>query len=1050
MPRANLKPESLRVFFTRGLAAAAKVGSHILHHLVRIWTFVHAWLRRHSPSRMLSHSIAYTESELVPALLQESPYARWLSTFRRLLNPTLVILVTAAILFALIMTDPLHWLTNAVSWLPREEPFDFAWVFSTSAQVLAAVTGLVLPLVILLVGYYGRMTASILGRYLKSTQLLNVLALSLIVAFLNIVGLSLAATGLLDVKPRAVATLMTLLYLTAADMAVTVLVVGRTLSVASAETLPNVLKEALFSELLKSCRQEFHLRLMRLAAIQVLTGSNLQWHPMPPVSEEDWTAINSARIGQVKDMDLVRLEAVSASLPSVHADEAGRLLLLALPGDSVQKGSSLAYLSTGQHDQHLVRMIRDTIVIRPLAKGIAEAGLLLDQLKDSTAHAARSHSEALFESLFALYAHILELNASLIEPPPFGPFDIFREWNPIMQARGALYDVLEVAVANGYARHCARQLFRAATFAVERKHQRALNLILEFFPTIYLESRRANDEAGVDRSCRYLSPELTNHIVRSAPTSGEVTENDVQQFYAMLNAAIYGMMAVLRQTIQQRDIVTYRTISKRLDAGEILGLYTPSAVLWHRRFELDQMLRASTIDNPGSQAAAEALHAVDRMLNLPRELGSSLLMWRFVTGAYLLSFYAAEAMPLGTLIDFLEPVQHSFDTLTKLATGFDVLIQEDPHFLGRRTIFDQIEDTQRVGTSDPEHVHLRFYVVLGLRLLSSTSADIPLPDIRMARDYLDRIEILCQEVQQETLWKSFIGADDLGNLVTRFLEMHQVVAERLKRRDDERAAEAPLEITKVAGYQEAAYRSWRDARLLPALLARFGKLSEVDRFQQSMQSVAVHSTADKRSFLSAYPEREAEELGSVIGSALAHRLSNTVLGDLVSQAEAVAAEQDGQDLDAYFENGTSALIERGFAPSVIIVPVRVLYQDLEHLPGFVAPFERPVPDAVVGLLGYYRELPIVNWMSSDSILVVDLDRASVLSVQKPQAEIRLLSESERLVFKAAHPDNSDVEIALKVMATAETQYTLDMAAEDAIVQVSLSGWQSEIEDGPEI
>jgi hypothetical protein len=90
--------------------------------------------------------------------------------------------------------------------------------------------------------------------------------------------------------------------------------------------------------------------------------------------------------------------------------------------------------------------------------------------------------------------------------------------------------------------------------------------------------------------------------------------------------------------------------------------------------------------------------------------------------------------------------------------------------------------------------------------------------------------------------------------------------------------------------------------------------------------------------------------------------------------------------------------------------------------------------------GFYERIPIIPWgfdQDSPSILVVDLERAFQLEVEKAKVEVRLLSESERERILKRNPDTTERKLRLSVAVKVVEKARLTILDKDAVLKLKL-------------
>jgi hypothetical protein len=375
--------------------------------------------------RMLSDYVKQLRPQVLPPNLLHARPRRRIDVSRVVPLPILVAILLVIVTILMAATGVFDYIFPS---FPTElrQGIQIENTVATSAEVLAAISGLVLPIIILFVEFYGRMVSSILGRYLKHAGLLTIMLWSLFVTVLNILTLAATQLRLIPCPQVAAGVLFILVALTMGVIIEVMLVVRRTVGVASLEeALLNLLRERLDDLILRSFEEELDYRLGRSRFIRILDELRIGRVPLIQPQLNQMTEILSVRGGIFRDVDLRKLEEFVESVrqTATYREERQPILFNKLPGDLVRQGEPIAYMSSLADSRGLQKKLQRCLIIKYDTGRTEDPRLFLDQLKDLTINAAEQHIESRFESLFDLYARALELNAELIEPPPASEWD---------------------------------------------------------------------------------------------------------------------------------------------------------------------------------------------------------------------------------------------------------------------------------------------------------------------------------------------------------------------------------------------------------------------------------------------------------------------------------------------------------------------------------------------------------------------------------------------------------------------------------------------------
>jgi hypothetical protein len=147
--------------------------------------------------RKLSDYVKQLRPQVLPPNLLHTRPRRRIDVSRFVPLPILVAIILVIVIILLAATGVFDYIfpslpTGLMQGIQIED------AVATSAQVLAAISGFVLPLIILFIEFYGRMVSSVLSRYLKDSGLLTIMSWSLSVTGFDILALAAAQLGLIE------------------------------------------------------------------------------------------------------------------------------------------------------------------------------------------------------------------------------------------------------------------------------------------------------------------------------------------------------------------------------------------------------------------------------------------------------------------------------------------------------------------------------------------------------------------------------------------------------------------------------------------------------------------------------------------------------------------------------------------------------------------------------------------------------------------------------------------------------------------------------------
>jgi len=989
---------------------------------------------------MLSDHVKQLRPQVLPPNLLHARSRRRIDVSRVVPLPILVAIILVIVIILIAATGVFDYIFPLFPTGLRQE-IQIENTVATSAQVLAAISGLVLPMIILSVEFYGRMVSSVLGRYLKDSGLLTIMLWSLSVTGFDILALAAAQLRLIPCPQVAAGVLFILVALTIGVIIEVMLVVCRTVGAASLEeTLLNLLRERLDDLILRSFEEELDYRHGRLLFIKILDGLQVGRVPLVQPQLSQMTAVLSTKEGILRDVDLRKLEEFIESVrqTATYREERQPILFNKLPGDLVRQGEPIAYVSSLVDSRGLQKKLQHCLIIKHDTGRSEDPRLFLDQLKDMTVNAAEQHIESRFESLFDLYARALELNAELMEPPPASEWDFIRAWRVITLVRIALYGVLRVAAKSGFADHCCHRLYSAARYAASRRNVKALQLIAGFFESIYLHSLQAGDKAGVHHSFNYLSRDLVDDILEIRHPVAEYTLERAGQTRAMLHSVFDALFNILHQTIKERDLPTYQRLLNRLQVEELFARYSIRQDLRNRKHDLERQLHSGKPTGANDTGVRSELGAVNQLLLLPREFQKVLAQWQLLVGSHLLRSYAQGSLSIELLRQFLKPLEPVSRDLGTMATTLEQMFML-PHVPERLVRFEEHLDTRQVVTRDPVFDQLRFYCVMGTCIVSECEDMPPLPEVEFVGRYLDRIRHICEGIlQNAAIWAPLIRVDDVNLAVERFLDFNRDIAQNWKRLQEDRVIASPLNRERVNEYTQAVLETWDEGGEIRSLLASLGRAEIVDHVRGGRQVLRIYKLSrDKDAFVTKQENGLAQQIGQTDGSILAHRESGWIVQRLIHKARVLPTRKDWLSLQPYFERGIQRLRDDGFQPSIIFIPWECDYHLLESLPGFIPQYARQHKYRLSGLRGFIADIPVVTWEMTPCVLVADLTAACDLRVQRPEAQARTLNNQEIARLKEEQPKLEDREVGLWVARLVKSRLRLGIVETKALVKLPL-------------
>jgi hypothetical protein len=327
-------------------------------------------------------------------------------------------------------------------------PESTADILASSLEYIAALVGIVLPVVLLIVEFVGREASSVIDVYLDEIGIKRTAVLALSVLGLEALLMWIIRSGILSYPKALFYTTCLLILLNLSVLFETVRTIWRVREAVGSGFLVHALLTRLTNEIRASQRREVEYRLSRLAHANLCVSLDLQ-RILPLSQPQDTVALYSSASGVIQDVHISYFVQFAGELQGQVAEEPPtKGYIMKLVGDFVAEGEILAYVSVEEKGriEELQRTLARSLKIKgPSGRG-SDIKRLLIQVKQMAESAIREQNETLFNELLGVYSHIFDLGIGLPVPTSVKWLpDLFRGWNVTATAIFHMRDLIEVA-----------------------------------------------------------------------------------------------------------------------------------------------------------------------------------------------------------------------------------------------------------------------------------------------------------------------------------------------------------------------------------------------------------------------------------------------------------------------------------------------------------------------------------------------------------------------------------------------------------------------------
>lgn len=907
-------------------------------------------------------------------------------------------------------------------------------ILASLLEYISAITGIVIPVVLLIVEFVGREASSVIDVYLDKLGIKKTTAFVLSILGVETLAIWGSRAGIISNPTSLFYGTCLLILLNLAALWETWQVIRKLRDSTSTVFLTNALMTALKKEVVKSQKEQVKYRLGQLAHVNLCNTLNLDTKSI--AKPQNTIAILSPVSGVIQDVHITRFRRFAENLQGHIQDKPlSRACVVQFIGNSVIEGTPLAYvhMENTEHFESLREMLLRSVRIKVTPRKGGEIERLLSQVKQITESAIRYSNEELLINILDVYLYIFELSKELPPPPPSVtlPFGPFQGWYVTTLAISHLRDFVEVAAAiENYKPlsqisytivQIAKSMIAYANIYVNESFQNVLDL----FSTLYLVAKKHENEYGITVSSRDLTGELIQKWTITLKDSIDDSQA-VKNLYEVLTIILGTLSNLVREAIDQSDASTLETLLSQMKPDELLAYYHLIGSLHQRRFQLSYTLRYTPEDVlPDTE---EQLRRLTVITNIPTDVKEFFAQLIFVISSYILDCYNKNVLNADNTKSLLRVIKPYWGSFSQCLSLFIKLI--DTRSPLDWELFNRQPDTKRVDWENSESKFYLFYCLFGIIALADEQ-DTKHPNIPLSQHQLIQIEAISKQIATSAqIWSDIleISSSLLAEKAEEFINLNKQMNKIWQDKQEEQITKASLDSSKLDAFEESLTDAFCTHVGLSRLLGHYGRVEESDKVNGA-RSFQIKRRGEKRFFTTLHPDLEfSSQLGKQYGAQLANSVERYVLKTWIAKGYTLSSRKDWNTLAPYFERALSRFEKTGLRATLILLPIDLQWETLNHTPGFVNRYEISSEERAelqgLDIRGFYKQIPIAQWLDADTyphILVVDLENAGRLFLEKPKASIYPLSESDFEQIQTKYPEQTREELELSVFAEARVK-----------------------------
>ncbi len=708
--------------------------------------------------------------------------------------------------------------------------------------LVAAVLGIVIPLVILVIEFLGRDYIDIIDVYLARVGIVRVAIFSLAVLAFHGLVLFLTQVGFLSLATHLFYVTLLLLLLSSAVLLEVGFLLGRVRQSLSSDFLIRAFLYRLHEAVMESQREVVKYRYSRREHLNIsrLGGLGKPFLGIRTQMVQGTVPLVASKSGKITDLHLPRwrklLSLLSAQL-NESTTESGYLVKLVQ--DTVRKGQTVLYVIDGEkRDTGLLQATLDrSLKIRGQDSGRKrEIDRFLRQLKRMIVTAAQAGDDELFDRCLDIYLSIFQRCADLWVPPSDSPIkNVVAPGWPVMGT--ALADMESVIDAASQSKNdhlissVARMLSEAVEQVINRSDEHvseSLRNVLRLFEIMYDSSRRHGNERGVQEAFSRLTAEVIDRYWLSKLKATYSEQEAVANLRRILLDILDCLSLICRLMIQHNDLGGLQQLLQRLQPDEFFARFSgPSHPVFSEVAYLQYQLQQAL---PEAAAKLQAEIAVREdalgMKGLVEDFFAELI---FVAASHVFEGFERNEISSNRANAILDVLRPHFPNFSELLDLMMHLVESE----GRSwAVFHRHPDTKQAFFADDEAKFYFFYCLRGAEL--TAQGKLPQsPPLADMESKLDGIEKACGKMTSNmNKWSDIIQADPMANIKYRdrrviivdFFELNRQMAQRFRDHRDEQIMSAELDVARISAFQGSFEHTRKSTPSLRSLLEQCGRV----------------------------------------------------------------------------------------------------------------------------------------------------------------------------------------------------------------------------------
>jgi hypothetical protein len=465
----------------------------------------------------LSEAVQASIRQHYPSLIPDGG-RQWLRRWLKALRQSFIVWAFVAFIVFVVANELcLHWgFVTATYELDAQGASNLIAAF---IDYLAAMLGIVIPLVILVIEFLGRDFSTVINIYLERTRIVRTATSTLVVLALHGFGLLVLSANFTSYDKFYFYACVLLFLLNLAVLIEVGFSLNKVREFLSEDFRIQAFLDCVDLAVREDLYEELRVRYISIYARQLKEFAGLG--DLQPFSgePENVRPLVARRSGTIKDIHTSRWKKFSQAL-SAHKDERQKVTgyIVEFVGKPVTKNEPVVYVASENRSiatlqQLLTRSLR--IGRGPVAKR-GDILRLLRHLKQITQTTAREENDERFIRFLDVYVCIFDLGMQFPAPPIDNIFAaLFPGWGVTRTITQQLADIIDTAAQSKnerIIRAVASRLFMVVEKAISRSDLQvsaSLGDVLRLFIRIYYCSWRHHNQAGMKAAHSFL----TDHAI---------------------------------------------------------------------------------------------------------------------------------------------------------------------------------------------------------------------------------------------------------------------------------------------------------------------------------------------------------------------------------------------------------------------------------------------------------------------------------------------------------------------------------------------------------